>query len=442
MTYFKVNHHKNYTYPHQPVRSMLENFLRGGCFQLPSDNTKDYGLRIYSGISVSINSFLLGFHLTIMAMFRDIMIESGVIESRFNNVFPIFLFGAFIGNFIPQFLRYNLKVHMFVVMSIVSIGHIIVGSSIKALTNSSINVDSGFYLVMFGRLLIGISAGNGCAINPQYLYNVAPDNLKGMFGFIHGTGIVLGVLMGQVMNWLVPIDFRVTIFQLFISINLLGFLMFIWIKNVQNIVLNTSKSVFELFNCKEARLSIFIAIFLHIGQQASGINPLCIFCDVILKKSEIFTPEAGTTMVGSVNVFFNFLGMFLVDKLGRKTLLLISMVFCILALVLLSQNFYSLVSLFIFFASFSIGLGPIVWFVPPEIFTEEYQSAGSVLSASFNWFFAGVFTFAHPFLSQNFNTIEKSVFMIYAFLLFIIMILTTVFYTETKKQTQGKFQKL
>lgn len=393
--------------------------------------------KVYSAFLISVSSFLMGLHLTIMSMLREKLTILGIESQKVDLILPVILFGAFLGNVMRIFLRYSLKIHSLVILVIYFIGHILVDRTISFLSENRITSGTGFSLLILGRIIIGLAVGNACAIIPSYLFHIAPYTLKGTFGCFHGTGIVIGILSGQISNWLIPTEKSDLFFRILLIIYPVAFPFTFFIQNVQNVRVIREKTIKELFQCKEAELSLFNAIFLHIGQQLSGINPICIFCDVILRKSVKISPEFGTVLVGCINVIFTLFGMYLVDRAGRKSLLIISSVTCIFALISLSLNLQPLISLFAFFIGFSIGLGPVIWLLIPEMFTDEYKSSSSAVSTSLNWLCAGLLTLLHPFL---FDMLKERVFWIYSTLLSIIFVLICIFLSDTKGK-EGKFQK-
>lgn len=116
-------------------------------------------------------------------------------------------------------------------------------------------------------------------------------------------------------------------------------------------------------------------------------------------NSRIDNPLVGTTLAGGVNVLATWLALIIMDKVGRKTLILwscggmfISCVFVVLSLLQYFNNIVSLVSVLAYVVFFEIGLGPIPWLIVSEMFAGKEVAVAQEIAVQANWvcnFFIG-----------------------------------------------------
>ncbi|KAF9372927.1 hypothetical protein BGX21_004622, partial [Mortierella sp. AD011] len=152
-----------------------------------------------------------------------------------------------------------------------------------------------------------------------------------------------------------------------------------------------SYSVLYLFK-SECCVIALQGILLHFFQQASGINGLIYysttFLDAVFGADKTKYLTVGTT---AINLFSTILSVFFIDKVGRRTLLLISSGGCFISSVLLFSGGYSgigdlvVAAVFLFIASFAIGLGPIPWLMMSELIPSYALSPASAIATSVNW---------------------------------------------------------
>lgn len=152
---------------------------------------------------------------------------------------------------------------------------------------------------------------------------------------------------------------------------------------------------------KRANLKAMIIAFgVMIIQQASGINAVIFFAGTIFTQAgSSLSSNVSSISLGVVQVIFTFLSGFLMDRAGRKILLLISIVVMGVCLGVLGSVFYlkehgtdvssygwiPLSSLLLFIVVFSIGLGPIPWMLAGEMFSPEIKGFASGVAVSLNW---------------------------------------------------------
>lgn len=333
----------------------------------------------------------------------------------------IIFFGAILGTFIRILLQINLKIFLMLTIFIFLIGHLLI-------------ISFNFVLMFFGRLVIGIAAGCACSSVPTYLNYLSPRKIKGMISAAHQLFIVLGVFAGQLMSYMIT-DEKLggILYKGVIVFYVISLILMTGMKNVRNISVSPSKGIRELFACKEAKRSIVMAIVFHIGQQATGVNAVLMFSNDILKKNISKLPfddyKIGTLFLGLCSIIFTIVSMQVVDRLGRKITVLMSVFVLILSLTLLSFDCTIIFALFLFIAGFALGIGPITWFITNEIFRDEYKTAAVGVAITANWITAFAVTFSFEYL---YEMLGSYTFLIYLGVMIFIFVYVLLEFTETK----------
>ena len=147
------------------------------------------------------------------------------------------------------------------------------------------------------------------------------------------------------------------------------------------------------------RPALVVGIGLAIFQQVTGINTVIYYAPIIIQSAGIPSASGAiltTAGIGVVNVLMTIVSMWLIDRVGRRPLLLTGITGMIVTLGVLGWAFHSasaggalawlaVVSIMIYVASFAISLGPIFWLLIAEIYPLKVRSSSEGLAATFNW---------------------------------------------------------
>ncbi|MNV55949.1 D-xylose-proton symporter [compost metagenome] len=195
------------------------------------------------------------------------------------------------------------------------------------------------------------------------------------------------------------------------------------------------KAVFE----KAVFPAVMIGIVLAVFQQLCGINvvfnyPSNIFASIGASKDDQLLQ---TVFIGGVNLFFTVLAMFLVDKIGRRPLMLfgaltLAILYVVIAQLLSIQS--ALVGMFLLAAigTYAISLGPVTWVLISEIFPNHVRGAASSIAVLCLWSAYFILTFTFPVLA-------KWIGMHHTFYLYSgICVLGFLFIRAKVKETKGK----
>src|SRR5579872_1290313 len=171
-------------------------------------------------------------------------------------------------------------------------------------------------------------------------------------------------------------------------------------------ILSLSRQKFESgsFWTKQHRYPISLAILIAFFNQLSGINAILYFAPRIFKQANMAEEAALLTSVGIgvVNLVFTFVGLWLIDRLGRRTLLYIGSFGYIISLGLVSWAFFtqhfSIVPacIFAFIAAHAVGQRAVIWVFISEIFPNRQRAEGQTLGSFTHWIFAALLTTFFP----------------------------------------------
>jgi MFS transporter, SP family, arabinose:H+ symporter len=173
------------------------------------------------------------------------------------------------------------------------------------------------------------------------------------------------------------------------------------------------KESLSAFFTKRYSVPIMLAFLIAVFNQLSGINAIIYFAPRVFElagigKDAAFLQSAG---IGLVNLIFTMLGLYLIDRLGRKKLMLIGSIGYILSLSAVAAAFYFNylggmivpVLLFVFIASHAIGQGAVIWVFISEVFPNSVRAYGQSLGSSTHWILAAIITTVFPIMATRFG---------------------------------------
>ena len=158
------------------------------------------------------------------------------------------------------------------------------------------------------------------------------------------------------------------------------------------------------FWTRRLRVPILLAFLIAFFNQLSGINAILYFAPRIFEMTGLGAKAAllQSVGIGVTNLIFTFVGLWLIDRLGRRTLLFIGSFGYILSLGLTAWAFFTLhfsivpACIFAFIAAHAVGQGAVIWVFISEIFPNRYRAEGQTLGSSTHWVFAALLTSFFP----------------------------------------------
>ncbi|MEJ2370973.1 MAG: MFS transporter, partial [Gemmatimonadales bacterium] len=188
-------------------------------------------------------------------------------------------------------------------------------------------------------------------------------------------------------------------------------------------------------------LPILLAFLVAAFNQLSGINFIIYFAPRIFELAGLDSSAAllSTAGIGLVNLVFTMLGLYLIDRAGRKTLLLAGSIGYILSLAAVTWAFGAEASgllvvlfVFVFIASHALGQGAVIWVFIAEIFPNNIRTKGQSLGAGTHWVFAALITLLMPYLLGRFE--GETIFAFFT----AMMCLQLAFVLFLMPETKGK----
>jgi sugar porter (SP) family MFS transporter len=197
-------------------------------------------------------------------------------------------------------------------------------------------------------------------------------------------------------------------------------------------------STAERFWSRRLRRPIVLAFLIAFFNQLSGINAILYFAPRIFELTGLGAKAAllQSVGIGLTNLVFTFIGLRLIDRLGRRTLLFIGSYGYILSLGLVAWSFftghYALVPacIFAFIAAHAIGQGAVIWVYIAEIFPTPQRAEGQSLGSSTHWAFAALLTSFFPRVVGSFA--PGYVFLFFALMMVLQLIWVKTMVVETK----------
>lgn len=329
---------------------------------------------------------------------------------------------------------------------------------------------------MIARFLGGLGVGISTVAAPLYISEISPPNLRGRLAGMFQFNIVFGILIAFLSNhllagvgenawrWMLGIEaFPALIYTLMcLTIPesprwLIGHkddleagrrtLQLIepevtddelsrQIHTIQNASHKTSAK--EPFWTARLKKPITLAILIAFFNQLSGINAILYFAPRIFELTGLGEQAAllQSIGIGITNLIFTFVGLWLIDRLGRRTLLLIGSIGYILSLGLCSWAFYSgnvsivPACIFAFIAAHAVGQGAVIWVFISEIFPNQFRGAGQSLGSFTHWICAAMLTMFFPRMVTHFA--PGSVFLFFMFMMVLQLIWVLTMVPETK----------
>lgn len=186
------------------------------------------------------------------------------------------------------------------------------------------------------------------------------------------------------------------------------------------------------------RKPILLAFLIAFFNQLSGINAILYFAPRIFEETGLTAKSAlfQSVGIGVTNLIFTFVGLWLIDRLGRRTLLYIGSFGYILSLGLCSWAFHTghfeIVApcIFAFIAAHAIGQGAVIWVFISEIFPDQYRAIGQSLGSSTHWIFAALLTLFFPKMVEVYA--PAVVFLLFTGMMVLQLIWVALMVPETK----------
>ena len=194
------------------------------------------------------------------------------------------------------------------------------------------------------------------------------------------------------------------------------------------------------------RKPILIALLVAFFNQLSGINAILYFAPRIFELTGLGQKAAllQSVGIGVTNLVFTFVGLWLIDRLGRRTLLYIGSFGYIASLGMCSWAFFTghfaivPACIFAFIAAHAVGQGAVIWVLISEIFPDKYRAMGQSLGSFTHWIFAALLTTFFPKMVTAFP--PGYVFLFFCFMMVLQLVWVKLMVPETRGRSLEEIQ--
>lgn len=340
-------------------------------------------------------------------------------------------------------------------------------------------LSGSWYLFLFFRFLGGLGVGASSVTAPVYISEISPAGSRGRLVALFQFNVVLGVLVSYLSNYLIGQGGESS-WRWMLGIQAVPSFLFLvllrlvpesprWlilkkgkiaeaketlkIINPQNyeqeleaIQKNNQEEIAtgsaDTLLSKKYKFPIFLAIVFALFNQVSGINAITYYAPRIFEMTGLGRESSllSTVGLGAVNFTFTLLAVNFIDKMGRRTLMLIGSFGLIITLALVSYAFYTqsfsgwgiTVYLLVYMAFFAFSQGAVIWVFISEIFPNQVRAKGQTLGSFTHWFMATLIAFSFPMMVERFG--GGNIFLFFC----IMMVIQLVFVWKIMPETKGR----
>jgi sugar porter (SP) family MFS transporter len=340
-------------------------------------------------------------------------------------------------------------------------------------------------IFIIARVIGGLGIGISTVVAPMYIAEIAPAKHRGQLAGMFQFNIVFGILIAYVSNallagtganawrWMLGVaafpsflyavfcfglpesprwllsrkDDRAAGMRVLQRIEPQASETEIAAQADAIIAASTEKVSSGHFWTKRLRKPILLAILIAFFNQLSGINAILYFAPRIFELTGLGAKAAllQSIGIGVTNLVFTFVGLWLIDRLGRRTLLYIGSFGYIASLGLVAWAFFTghltlvPICIFAFIAAHSVGQGTVIWVFISEIFPNRHRAEGQTLGSFTHWIFAALLTTFFPKMVSAFQ--PGYVFSFFAGMMVLQLIWVKTMVPETKGVPLEQIQK-
>lgn len=344
------------------------------------------------------------------------------------------------------------------------------------------------YTFSFFRFLGGVGVGASSVAAPMYISEISSPKNRGKLVALYQFNLVFGILIAFFSNYLLNGVGGINDWRLMLGVEAIPALVYClmvikvprsprWlaIKGKEDEALSVLKMIYkhdeailqlkgiktELSHTIKKSTNVFtkrysfpllLAFLIAFFNQLSGINFLLYYAPEIFGRAGIEDPFKASIYIGLANLIFTMLGMLLIDKLGRKQLIIIGSIGYIISLSVVAWAFKTDASavvllsfILIFVASHAIGQGAVIWVFISEIFPNKVRAMGNSFGCSIHWVFAAIITLVTPLFLDAENGIFKDnpwpIFAFFAGMMVLQLLFAVFLMPETKGVSLEELEK-
>ena len=342
------------------------------------------------------------------------------------------------------------------------------------------------YSFSFFRFIGGVGVGASSVAAPIYISEISSAENRGRLTATYQFNIVFGILIAFISNYLIGLLFNAdiswrwmlgmegipAILYTLLVLKLPRSPRWLLLKEhpdpvvgtaLNKLGLNADQTAERLKKLKESLVAtavqqkeklfsgkynkpLFLAFLLAFFNQLSGINFVLYYAPEILERAGLATEASlfSSISIGVINLIFTFVGIALIDRLGRKQLMYLGSLGYILSLAMVGWCFYSgassillLIFILVFIASHAVGQGAVIWVFISEIFPNKVRAYGQSWGTGTHWVFAALITLLTPtFLDSEIGIFKDNPWPIFIFFA-VMMVLQLLFVIFLMPETKG-----
>ncbi len=337
--------------------------------------------------------------------------------------------------------------------------------------------------LLFARFLGGIGVGVVSVVGPMYIAEIAPAAKRGRLVGLFQFNVVFGILMAYFSNYVVGLfDLGDLEWRYKLGIQALPSIVFFfalfciprsprWLmtkgyveearsvlirvgeERVEEVLSEISESIKadhgsgDLLFSKKFSYPIFLAVSIAVFNQLSGINALLYYLNNIFSQAgfDKVSGDLQSVAVGATNLLFTMIAMSIIDKVGRRTLLLVGSIGTAVCLAGVSVIFFTnslqflLVYLLVgYIAFFGFSQGAVIWVYISEVFPNSVRSKGQALGSFTHWAMAAIVSWSFPVLAAHSGGVP---FVFFCVMMLVQFVVVFFFYPETKGKSLEQLQK-
>ncbi|OQP62847.1 MFS transporter [Niastella vici] len=337
---------------------------------------------------------------------------------------------------------------------------------------------TNWYVFLFFRFFGGLGVGASSVTAPVYISEIAPAEKRGRLVALFQFNIVLGILLSYFSNYLIGQEGE-TAWRWMLGVQAFPSLLFLillqlvpesprWlilrkgkleeaaavlkvvmplgyegeIENIKNSQHQNGPSANVQLLSRKYRFPVFLAVAFAVFNQVSGINAIIYYAPRIFEMTGLGRTSSllSTVGIGVVNFIFTLIAINFIDRIGRKTLMLIGSIGLISTLGLVAQAFYThnfsgwavTVYLLVYIAFFAFSQGAVIWVFMAEIFPNQVRAKGQTLGSFTHWIMAAIIAFSFPMLAEKLG--GGNTFLFFC----IMMVIQLLFVWKLMPETKGK----
>ncbi len=332
------------------------------------------------------------------------------------------------------------------------------------------------YMFSFFRFLGGIGVGASTVAAPTYISEISTAKSRGRLVALYQLNIVFGILVAFISNYMLSGIGGANDWRWMLGVEALPAALYCllilgvpksprWLLVQKEDELNALKTLkllhdddsaalaelemikthreettrgINVFNGRYSR-SLTLAFLLAFFNQLSGINFILYYAPVILENAGFASSDSllSSISIGGTNLLFTFVGLYLIDRMGRKSLMYIGSVGYIISLAMVAYGFkteanasFNLFFILSFIASHAVGQGAVIWVFISEIFPNSVRAAGQAWGTGTHWVFAALITMLGEVVIENFP--GWMIFAVFAAFMVLQLLFTHFMMPETK----------